>query len=100
MDYLYYVLIAVVVIAAVVISLLCVALNKAKRDLKTSKGMFDVLLLKIETQTCREILNDLQGDIGYREVNGLGDDEETVNKKNLARKINFTLFADEWILNV
>ncbi len=94
MDYLYYVLIAVVVIAAVVISLLCVALNKAKRDLKISKGMFDVLLLKVGTQMCGEILNDLQGDIGYREVNGLGDDEETVNKKNLARKINFTFFAD------
>ena len=92
---LYYVLIAVVIVTAVVISFLFVALNNVKRELKTSKGMFDVLLLKIETQMCREILNDLQGDIGYREVNGLGDDEETVNKKNLARKINFTFFADE-----
>ena len=91
---LHYVLIAVVIIAAVVISLLCVALNKAKRDLKTNEGMFGLLLRKVGKEKCREILNHLQEDIGNREVIGLGDDEETVNEKNLARKINFTFFVD------
>ena len=91
---LYYVLIAVVIIAAVVISLLCVALNKAKRDLKANEGMFNLFFRKIGQEKCRYILNDLQDDIGHREVSDLGDEEETVNKKNLARKINFTFFAD------
>ncbi len=91
---LYYVLIAVVIIAAVVISLLCVALNKAKRDLKANEGMFNLFLRKIGQEKCRYVLNDLQDDIGHREVSDLGDEEETVNKKNLARKINFTFFAD------
>lgn len=94
MDYLYYVLIAVVVIAAVVISLLCVALNNVKRELKANEGMFCLFLYKVGQEKCREILNDLQDDIAHREVIGWGDDEETVNKKNLARKINFTFFAD------
>lgn len=91
---LHYVLIAVVIIAAVVISLLCVALNKAKRDLNANEGMFRLFLYKVGQEKCREILNQLQEDIGNREVIGWGDDEETINEKNLARKINFTFFAD------
>lgn len=92
---LHYVLIAVVIIAAVVISLLCVALNKAKRDLKTNEGMFGLLLRKVGKEKCREILNELQKDIGRREVTACADSEEAVNEKNLARRINFTFFADE-----
>lgn len=90
----YYVLIAVVVIAAVVISLLFVALNNVKRNLKTNEGMFNLFLRKVGQEKCREILNDLQEDIAHREVIGFADDEKTVNEKNLARKINFTFFAD------
>ena len=91
---LYYVLIAVVIIAAVVISFLLVELVKAKRDLKTSEGMFNLLIRKVGKQRCGEILNDLQDDIGRREITACADSEEAVNEKNLARKINFTFFAD------
>ena len=91
---LYYVLIAVVIIAAVVISLLLGELVKAKRDLKTREGVLNLLIRKVGQEKCRYILNDLQDDIGHREVSDLGDEEETINEKNLARKINFTFFAD------
>ena len=91
---LYYVLIAVVIIAAVVISLLLVELVKAKRDLKTREGVLNLLIRKVGQEKCRYVLNDLQDDIGHREVSDLGDEEETINEKNLARKINFTFFAD------
>lgn len=95
MNYLTYVLIVVVIVTAVVISLLCVALNKAKRDLKTSEGMLNLLLRKVGQEKCREILENLQDDIGHREVIGLADDAETLHEKNLARKINFTFFPDK-----
>ena len=91
---LYYVLIAVVIIAAVVISLLLGELVKAKRDLKTREGVLNLLIRKVGQEKCRYVLNDLQDDIGHREVSDLGDEEETINEKNLARKINFTFFAD------
>lgn len=95
MDYLIYVLIVVVIVTAVVISLLCVALNKAKRDLKTSEEMLNLLLRKVGQEKCREILENLQDDIGHREVIGFADDAETLHEKNLARKINFTFFPDK-----
>ena len=91
---LHYVLIMVVIIAAVVISFLLVELVKAKRDLKMREGVLNLLIRKVGKQRCGEILNDLQDDIGHREVIAFADDEETINEKNLARKINFTFFAD------
>lgn len=95
MDYLIYVLIVVVIVTAVVISLLCVVLNMAKRDLKANEEMLNLLLRKVGQEKCREILENLQDDIGHREVIGFADDAETLNEKNLARKINFTFFPDK-----
>ena len=92
---LYYVLITVVIIAAVVISFLLVELVKAKRDLKTSEGMLNLFIRRVGRQMCGDILNELQKDIGRREVTACADSEEAVNDKNLARRINFTFFADE-----
>lgn len=95
MYYLIYVLIAVVFIAAIVISFLFVRLNMVKRNLKANEGMLNLLLRKVGQEKCREILENLQDDIGHREVIGLADDEETLHEKNLARKINFTFFPDK-----
>lgn len=95
MNYLVYVLIAFVFIAAIVISFLFVFLNKAKRNLTTNEGMLNLLLRQVGQEKCREILENLQDDIGHREVIGFADDAETINEKNLARKINFTFFPDK-----
>ena len=95
MYYLIYVLIAVVFIAAIVISFLFVRLNMVKRNLKANEGMLNLFLRKMGQEKCREILENLQDDIGHREVIGFADDAETLNEKNLARKINFTFFPDK-----
>ena len=57
--------------------------------------MLNLLLRKVGQEKCREILENLQDDIGHREVIGFADDEETLHEKNLARKINFTFFPDK-----
>ena len=81
MDYLVYVLIAVVFIAAIVISFLFVRLNMVKRNLKANEGMLNLFLRKVGQEKCREILENLQDDIGHREVIGFADDAETLNEK-------------------
>ena len=96
MYYLIYVLIAVVFIAAIAISFLFVRLNMVKRNLKANEGMLNLFLRKVGQEKCREILENLQDDIGHREVIGFADDAETLNEKNLARKINSMFYTDFW----
>lgn len=79
-------------LGVVIMWILSNQIEKLNKNLDAYGREMNILLKKVGEDRCREILDELKSEISEREISGLSDETETFDRKNLARKINFTSF--------